>query len=72
MFVLFCAFKIEQDFKEDKMNKVEYNRQKLEVLIALRNLREKLTSEEQNFIELHSSHLMKEFQIVQDDKGKVY
>lgn len=60
----FRLTELERDLKISKVTTEPYNRQKVEILLALRKLGDDLSPAELAFIETHSSASMKQFEKV--------
>ncbi|XP_063879720.1 protein LZIC-like [Scylla paramamosain] len=63
---------IERDQKIGKLSLDVYEQQKVEVLSALQKLGETLSPTEMQFLEAHASTVMKNFDVVTDEKGSDY
>lgn len=61
--------KVERDFKIAKISLECYVQQKVEILIALRQLGDSLEDQEIDFLQKNASDALKEFERVTDEQG---
>lgn len=63
-------WQVNRDAKIGKIPKEQATQQAVEILTALKKLGEKLTPEEENFMQVNSSSSLKEFEQVTSDLGE--